>query len=300
VRPTPAIPAETALARHRGRVALALAYGFALAAALGVGRGLHGREPLWVAAFADVIATGAVFLVSMATNNSSIYDPYWSVAPIPVVLYWASVGGFRLRAVLVVVLVCAWGVRLTANQLLRWRGLLEEDFRYRELRRRTGRAYWAASLVGIHLLPTAWVFLGLVPLYPALALPSRPLGPLDGLAVALASFAIALEAAADLQLRRFLARRNDRSEILSRGLWALCRHPNYLGEILFWWGLFLFGLSAAPHWAWAAIGPAAITLLFLLVSVPWMDRRMREGHAAYEERLRSTPSLLPWPRRRPS
>jgi steroid 5-alpha reductase family enzyme len=80
-------------------------------------------------------------------------------------------------------------------------------------------------------------------------------------------------------------------------VWAWSRHPNYLGEVLFWWGIFLSGLAASPAWAWSAVGPLAITLLFVLVSVPWMDRRMASRHPAWTERLRTTPALLPWPRR---
>ena len=287
-------PPEPARTRGRGLAALALAYATALAVALAVARALHAQGPLWMAAWADAAATCAVFLFSVGHDNSSIYDPYWSVAPVPIVLGWASAGGGGLRAVLVAALVCAWGARLTANQLVRWGGTGDEDFRYLELRRRAGRAYWPVSFFTVHLFPTAWVFLGLLPLYPALALPARPPGPLDAAAALVAAGGIALEAAADLQLRRFLRHRRDPSEVLARGLWVRSRHPNYLGEILFWWGLFLFGLAAAPRWAWTAVGPLAITALFLLVSVPWMDRRMLARHPAFAERLRTTPALVPW------
>ncbi len=285
-------------ARRRARAILALAYGAALAVALAVAGALHGSDPLRIAAWADLAATGTVFAFSAAHDNSSLYDPYWSVAPVPIVLYWAATGGGGVRAVVAASLVCAWAARLTANQLVRWGGLADEDFRYVELRRRTGRGYWPASLLAIHLLPTAWVFLGLLPLYPALTTPGRAPGPLDALAVAVAAVGIALEAVADHQLRRFLRRRRDPSEVLSAGLWATSRHPNYLGEILFWWGLFLFGVAAAPRWAWTVAGPLAITALFVLVSVPWMDRRMLARHPAFAERLRTVPALVPWRRRR--
>jgi steroid 5-alpha reductase family enzyme len=197
----------------------------------------------------------------------------------------------------VLLAVGVWGFRLTWNCLLRWRSLEHEDFRYREIRARTGRLYWPASLVSIHLMPTAWVFLGLLPLYPALAAPARFPGWLDLAAAAVALGAVALEAAADRQLRRFLATRADPSQVLDTGLWSLSRHPNYLGEVLFWWGLLLFGLAADPAWAWTAVGAVSITALFLLVSVPWMDRRMLARHPAWAERMRRVPALLPWPRR---
>ena len=286
-------------AEHRRVLAwVGAAYAVALAAAVAVGLVLRGRHPILVAAAADAAATLAVFAFSVATDNSSLYDPYWSVAPLPVALYWSLAGG-RLgpRQALVLLAVLAWGARLTWNCLRRWRSLDQEDFRYREIRARTGRLYWPASLFAIHLFPTAWVFLGLLPLYPALAAPVRPVGWLDLLAAAVALGGTAVEAMADRQLHRFLRERADPSAVLERGLWALSRHPNYLGEVVFWWGLFLFGRAADPAWAWSAAGAIAISALFVLVSVPWMDRRMLARHPAWAERMRRVPALLPWPRR---
>ncbi len=278
--------------------ALAIAYGAALAVALAVGWALRGRHPVLVAAAADVAATLVVFAFSVGHDNSSMYDPYWSVAPVPIALYWASLGGGAdgLRRAWVLAVVLAWAARLTGNQLARWGGLHDEDFRYAELRARSGRWYWPLSLAGVHLMPTAWVFLGLLPTFPALAGPGRRLNALDVVAAIVTGGAVLLEAAADARLRAFVRTRRDPAAVLDTGVWALCRHPNYLGEILFWWGLWLSGVAAAPGWAWAFVGPAAITLLFVFVSVPWMDRRMVSRHPAWAERLRSVPALVPWPR----
>jgi steroid 5-alpha reductase family enzyme len=287
--------------RARALAALAVAYGAALGVAVAVGLALRGHHPILVAAAADAAATVTVFAFSVRHDNSSLYDPYWSVAPVPIALYWAlraDGGGSGLRRAWVLAVIAAWGVRLTANQLARWRGLGDEDFRYVELRGRAGRWYWPLSLAGVHLLPSAWVFLGLLPAFPALARRGGGWGALDVAGVLVAGGAVVLEAIADGQLRRFLRARRDPAAILASGVWAVSRHPNYLGEILFWWGLFLSGVAAAPGWTWSAAGPIAITVLFVRVSVPWMDRRMASRHPGWRERLRSVPALVPWPRRR--
>jgi steroid 5-alpha reductase family enzyme len=288
--------------RAHALAALGTAYGTALALGIAVGWALSGRDPVLVAAAADAAATLVVFGFSVRHDNSSIYDPYWSVAPVPIALYWASLPaadpGTAARRAWVLAAVCLWAVRLTANQLARWRGLGDEDFRYVELRGRAGRWYWPLSLAGIHLAPTAWVFLGLLAAYPALAGRGGGLGALDVVAAAVAGGAVLLEAVADGQLRRFVRARRDPGEVLASGVWAVSRHPNYLGELLFWWGLFLGGLAAAPRWAWAVVGPLAITALFVAVSVPWMDRRMAARHPGWAERTRGLPALFPWPRRR--
>ena len=285
-------------APRRELAAVCLAYVAALLVALGTGWVLRGRGPVLVAALADLAATLVVFCFSVRHDNSSVYDPYWSVAPIFIVAGWAfsAPGGPGVRAVVVCVLVTVWGLRLTANWVARWRGLGDEDFRYAEIRARTGRLYWPASLVTIHLLPTAWVFLGLLAAWPALEGDGPAAGVLDAVAVAVTAGGIAVEAVADRQLRRFLRSRRDPSAVLETGLWSLSRHPNYFGEITFWWGLWLFGLAADPGWAWSVVGPLSITLLFALVSIPWMDRRMLSRHPAWAGRM-STSALVPWPRR---
>jgi steroid 5-alpha reductase family enzyme len=283
--------------RARDLLLVVLAYAVALVVALAVGWALRDRHPILVAAAADLVATLVVFGFSVGYDNSSLYDPYWSVIPLPIAIYFAAAGEPGLGQLLLLALVALWGARLTGNWAARWRGIRDEDFRYQEIRGRTGRFYWPASFVSIHLLPTIWVFLGLLPLYPVLARPSRLTTPAIA-ALIMTAAAIAIEAIADRQLRAFLRTRRDPEAVLDKGLWAYCRHPNYLGEILFWWGLYLFGLAAEPAWAWSVVGPLSITLLFVFISVPWMDRRLLLRHPAWAQTMRSLPALLPWLRRR--
>lgn len=283
-----------------GRVYVVVSYLVALAVGMAVTRALPAMHPGWVVLIADLVATVAVFAASVLLDNSSVYDPYWSVVPPIVSVYWLAQGGtasIGMRQVALVILVFVWGIRLTANWARRWGGPADEDFRYREIRGKTGRLYWPASLVSIHLMPTLWVFLGMLPMFPALT-GGGALGVVDAIAFAVTVVAIGVEAVADKQLRRFLRSAHEPGSILGTGLWARCRHPNYLGEILFWWGLFLFGLAAQPRWAWTLVGPVSITLLFVLVSVPWMDRRMLSRHPAWAEQLKTVPALLPRWRRR--
>lgn len=282
----------------RGRLlwVVALAYGLGLLAAAAVGLALQDRSPLLVGGLADGAATLVIFGFSVAYDNSSLYDPYWSVAPIPLALYWARPSA--PRAMLVLALVSVWGVRLTYNCLARWRSLEDEDFRYAEIRQKAGKLYWPASLVSIHLLPTGWVFAGMLAAYPALRGQGRPLGWIDALGLLVAGGAILIEALADRQLRTFLRTRTDSRRVLDTGLWSISRHPNYLGELVFWWGLWLLGVAADPGARWTALGPASITLLFLFVSVPWMDRRMLARHPDWARQLKEVPALIPfrWPR----
>ena len=292
--------------RSHSAFALLLAYlvaGSVAVAAAAYFRGrMPGLHPVLVAAAADLAATIVVFVFSAAFGNSSIYDPYWSLAPVPIALAFFLAGtaggtaGVWPRQAAVLLLLLAWASRLTANCLVRWRGLDHEDWRYAGYRRlRAG--YWPVSFLGFHLVPTVLVFLGCLSLWPALTSGRAP-GAVDYLALALTILAIGIEATADYQLQRFLARKGSEKRVIDEGLWRLVRHPNYLGEVLFWWGLWVFGLAADPSWWWTIAGPAAITLMFVFISVPMMDRHLLAGRPAYARRLREVPALLPWRRPR--
>jgi steroid 5-alpha reductase family enzyme len=269
--------------------------------AWGVVVALPDRHPIWVALWADLAATVVVFAASMAVGNSSLYDPYWSVAPPVIAVGWVVWAGddLTLRQGAVLVLILAWAVRLTANWALTWRGLSHEDWRYVQMRDQVGgRApWWLVSLTGVQVMPTLVVFAGMLAVFPAVTETGRSFGVLDAAAAALTAAAIALEATADRQMHRFTADPANRGRVIDRGLWRYSRHPNYLGEILFWWGLWLFGLAAAPGWWWTVVGPLAMVLLFAVVSVPMMDRRSLQRRPTYAEHMRRVPAILPLPRR---
>lgn len=277
---------------------VAVAYAFALAVGWAVTRAFGpGVHPLWVGAAADAAATVAVFAFSVAFDNTSVYDPYWSVAPIAIAAWLAArpeaAAGPVARKALLIGLVALWGVRLTYNWVAGSPGLSHEDWRYADLRRKTGRAYWLVSLLGLHSFPTALVYLGCLSMYPAFT-SVRPPGPLDAAAAAVTLGAIAIEAIADEQLRAFRRRRKAPSEMLDTGLWAYSRHPNYFGEVLFWWGVFLFAVAAgSPPW-WSVSGAIAITLLFVFVSIPMLDRRSAERRPEYRAYMKRVSALVPW------
>jgi steroid 5-alpha reductase family enzyme len=276
--------------RATGFAVVAATYPVAGGVAWAVARALAGSHPLTVTFWADIAATLVVFLASMAVGNSSLYDPYWSVAPAVVVVAWTTQHG-GLRPVIVEVLMLIWAVRLTANWARGWRGLGHEDWRYVQIREQNRAPWWLVSLTGIQLMPTLTVFAGLLAVWPAMR--DRPLNGIDAAAFIVTAAAIAVEATADIQLHRFTGDPANRGRIADRGLWRVSRHPNYLGEIAFWWGMWLFGLAAAPSWWWTVAGPIAMVLLFAFVSVPMMDRRSLARRPAYAEHMRRVPALLP-------
>ncbi len=298
-----ASPCASNAGRRRAFALTGAAYATAVAAAavsIIWGTAPAAQHPIMQAAIADGVATLVIFGFSFGFRNSSLYDPYWSVAPPCLGLMWWWLLGDVAdpRAWLVMGVVLCWAVRLTCNWARGWQGLAHEDWRYAALKARLGALYWPVSLLGIHLFPTVLVFLGCLPLYFVLSAPAAALNGLDAAALLVAVAAIWLEARADRELARFRANRESPRALLDSGVWAWCRHPNYLGEIGLWLALALFGWAAGAVSAWNFAGFAAMILLFELVSIPMIEAKLvaaKPGYAAYRRR---TFRLLPLPGRK--
>jgi steroid 5-alpha reductase family enzyme len=269
-----------------------------IAAAVFAGSLLPVTNPLWKACLMDVAATLLIFALSVLFDNSSMYDPYWSVAPMALAGYWiflaASGGADPTRILLIALPMAVWGCRLTGNFVRNWKGFRQEDWRYEGYRLTMGRWYWAVSLTGIHLFPTLIVFAACVPVYFALASAGAPVGAMDFIAFAVASGAIIVEAVTDDQLYRHFRKNPDRTVTMKSGLRRYSRHPNYFGEVLFWWGMYLFVLAADPSYWWTVFGPAVVTALFLFISIPMIEKRMLAGRPDFEEYRKGVSALVPW------
>ncbi|MBW2225444.1 MAG: DUF1295 domain-containing protein, partial [Deltaproteobacteria bacterium] len=141
------------------------------------------------------------------------------------------------------------------------------------------------DLFGIHLFPTVEVLLALSGAWVALTAGTAPLSWVDIVALAVTAGAITIETVADQQLVAF-AKVKRPGEIIKTGLWAYSRHPNYFGELAFWWGLYFFGLAADPGYLWTIAGPLMMTAMFVGVSIPWMDQRSSERRPEYAEHVK--------------
>lgn len=255
--------------------------------------GLMGGGPDLRLGAASFAATLLVFAVGHRLGNASLYDPYWSVYP-PLagfwLLFWPG-DAHPVRGILALVLVCVWSGRLTANWAIGWAGIAHQDWRYLDLASKTGEFYPWVNLGGIHLFPSFMTWVGTFGLTAAMATGGAPMNAWDPVAAAVMVAGILLEAIADEQMRAFRAENTDPDRVMDRGLWAYSRHPNYLGEILFWLGLGLFGVAAGGG-ASMLLAPALMLAMFLGVSIPMMETRqgLKAGWASYARRV---PSLIP-------
>jgi len=255
-------------------------------------------NPLVNAFIADVIATAIIFAFSAYFKNSSFYDAYWTVIPPFLLLYWLAQSSIDipfLRLFLVTALVLFWASRLTLNWAYHWHGIQHEDWRYVMLKNSNPKTAPLIDFFGIHLFPTLQVFACMLPVYALLCLGNKPLNGLDFVAALITFGAITIQMIADLQLDKFNANKKS-GDIIETGLWAWSRHPNYFGELGFWFGLYLFGLSSTPSaWLWMAIGFVAMTLMFVFASIPMMEKRSLESRPGYQNTMDRISMLIPWP-----
>ena len=241
-------------------------------------------------------ATLVVFVASSIYKNSSFYDPFWSVAPIPIALYISIYPESEIiyaeKIYLFLIPILFWALRLTFNWIRRWEGLLDEDFRYIDLK--SLRFSRLVDLFGIHIYPTLQVNLSLFPIYYALSVSTNEVGILLYLASLFTVLAVTLELVADEQMRKFRSNVSNKGKTMRQGLWSYSRHPNYLGEILFWWGLYFMTISIDINYWYLFICPLIMNLMFSLITCQMMDNRSLERRPDYADYMKSTRQLIIW------
>lgn len=237
-----------------------------------------------------------LYVASQIAGNGSTFDAWWSVMPPALAIWFAVVvdgeGGSGVRRWLVAGLALLWGARLTANWAIGWSGLAHEDWRYQKLYGDVPMPRWAVSLTSVHLFPLIVVTLGSWPVAVVASEHDSAFGPFDVAAIVVVLVGVALEHFADVDLRRF-NRTKKSGDILNTGLWARSRHPNYLGEMCWWWGLWLFALAALPDMWWSGVGALAMTVMFLAASIPLAEKRSAERRPGWADYKARTPMLIP-------
>jgi len=267
---------------------------YVIASWIGTSVFLHIQGALWLRLLAaDIAATLFVWGVSFAFHNASIYDPYWSVQPIVILaLLLIQEGSFDMGSILFIAVILFWGIRLTANWAYTFKGLGQQDWRYDRIKDKTGEFYQVVNLVGIQLMPTFIVYLCILPaVYYIMGQSEFSLLSLFGLAISLSG--AVLQMTADIQLHAFRESTEDKSKIIRTGVWKHSRHPNYFGEIMMWWGVYLAMLPSHTGLWYLLIGAFANTILFLFISIPLSEKHLagyKEGYAAYQKVTRM---LLP-------
>jgi steroid 5-alpha reductase family enzyme len=246
------------------------------------------------AAFGVMLAT---FAVALRKGVHRVVDSAWGIGFAAVALVTCAVSagsGDTGRRVLVTVLTAAWGLRLAVHIARRGRGHGEDPRYERLLAKAPGSRTWYA-LRTVYCLQGALVWLVSLPVQAASYAPG-PLGVLAWAGTAVWAVGLCFEAVGDAQLTRFKADPGHRGRIMDRGLWAWTRHPNYFGDFLVWWGLYLVACDArVPGAAAGAVSPLVMTFLLTRGSGKALLERHMAGRPGYAEYAARTSGFFPWP-----
>lgn len=246
-------------------------------------------NPLIRLFLADVLATVVVWGFGLLYENVSVYDPYWSVFPPIAFLLWAFyMDIWSVPVILLLIASWYWGWRLTRNWVITFKGIGHEDWRYTKYRSQHPLVFHIINLFGLNMMPTLVVFAAMLPglkLFETFA----PANILTYLGCIVCIVSATIQLIADKQSHDFRAAHP--GKVCNVGLWKHGRHPNYFGEIQFWWGIWIMyaSLNGIDMYIGGAI---AMTALFLGISVPLMEKRQLANKPDYAEYRRQTRILI--------
>ena len=250
-------------------------------------------------AFWDFCETTLLYGLAFALNSVCIIDFYWKIAPLIQISFLAlqryRSGDLHFKHLVSFLLMSTWGIRLLYNYIRSWPGLKFLDFRVKHYQDKIPQLlFWPAAFVIFFLVSGVFLFLGKLPLL-MFMIESDDVFQFE---ICVGWFFIGLgifiETLADYQLYAF-RKKGLRNVILDEGLWFYCRHPNYTGELLVWWGVFLSGIEIFYMYKWTIIGAVMLSVMFAFGSAPWMDEHLGEKRKDYKEYMKKNRgSIIPW------
>jgi Predicted membrane protein len=245
--------------------------------------------------------------LSVRINDVSFVDAFWGAG----MGVMALVSYFQLDtpgalAVLLTVMTCAWGFRLGAYLFARW-WKEGEDKRYKQILKkdREKESFAFAALTKVWLGQAALLMAVSSPAQVGILASAQP-APITALAYAgLAVYLIGIffEWVGDWQLVRFKSDPDNEDKVLNTGLWRYTRHPNYFGDFMAWWGIWLVCASAGWEYAlYTVVGPLFLTFTLtkwsgVSLTEKNMDKSKGDKYADYKRR---TSSFFPLPPQSPA
>jgi len=244
----------------------------------------------------DVIATLIIWLISLIIKNSSVYDPYWSLTPMILIIYLMIINFLNLNLYHFILIgaFLSWSLRLTINWMTTFEDRHWEDWRYQMFRQNNSPWMWhIINFFGIQMMPTLLVFAAFLPLVFILQ-GSATIWTLIASFIIFSGFL--LQFFSDIHIHKFL-RETKEKKVCEVGLWYYSRHPNYLGELLIWIGVFGALMLIDPSYYFLGAGMIMMILLFEFISIPMMEKRQLQRRKDYARYQKTTSRLIPLPKR---
>lgn len=241
---------------------------------------------------ASLLINLMMFVIAFLRQTDTLTDISYAVSFGAVALAALVMGERSATSLLTLLLVAAWAVRIGSFLLRRIRRI-KIDHRFDGMRESFWKflRFWVlqAITVGVVMLPVVLASSGIEGGLPILTM----VGAL------IAVLALTVETLADNQKQRFMQNSHNKDKWIDVGLWRATRHPNYLGEITFWVGIYLASAPLLAGWALfvGVAGPLFIASMIIFVSgIPLLEKSADarwKSQAAYRSYKRTVPVLVP-------
>ncbi len=231
------------------------------------------------------------FVISLLIKRNDIADIAWGLGFISVVIFLFITQAQTLQSSIVYLLTIIWGIRLAIHIGVRTKGK-PEDFRYKKWRDEWGKYFVLRSYLQVYLLQGFFMWIISVPIIVVSMAKNQPISPFMFVGLIIWLIGFAFESIGDYQLMQFIKHKQNKSDIMQTGLWKYTRHPNYFGEVLVWWGIFIMVLPL-QYGIWAIISPITISFLLLYVSgIPMLEAKYKD-HQAFQDYKKRTSAFFP-------
>lgn len=234
------------------------------------------------------------FIVGTIIKNNSIVDIGWGFGFVLTAWLLFIINGYNLVALIINILVSLWGLRLFYH-ILKRNAFKEEDFRYKKWREQWGKYVIPRAFFQVYMLQGVFMFVvGLTVNYVNVVKLNFNWYILIGVVVWIIGYLF--EVIGDKQLKDHINNEAMKGKLLKTGLWKHTRHPNYFGEALMWWGIYIIVIMASNAW-YLVVSPLSITILLRFVSgVPLLERKMKERDG-WDEYAKHTSAFIPFLKR---
>lgn len=232
------------------------------------------------------------WLISLRLRDVSIVDSIWSIMFLAATIVYFALSSADLRNIILLAMVGLWALRLAGH--LTWRNWGKaEDKRYQDIRQKYSPYFEIKSLYIIFVFQAVLAWIITLPLLVSMTSPGNYLS-LEIIGFALWAIGLSFETIADWQLARFKSQAENRGKVMNKGLWRYSRHPNYFGECLIWWGIYLFAVSSGGWWT--VVAPLLITWLLLKFSgVTLLEETIVNRRPRYADYIKTTNAFIPGP-----
>ncbi|TVR76570.1 MAG: DUF1295 domain-containing protein, partial [Chitinophagaceae bacterium] len=248
---------------------------------------------LWQAAQIIFVYMCLFFLLAQFLKDNSIVDIGWGIGFLittSLLIFMHQL--ISIPLLLLLLIISIWAVRLSTHIFVRNKGK-GEDYRYAQWRKDWGKWIYIRGFLQVFMLQGFFMW---VILFPVLTVIYSEISTFSfwhaaGLLIWITGFYF--EAIGDYQLLKFKKNPDNKGKIMTTGLWKYTRHPNYFGECVMWWGIFIYSIPSG-YLLLTIISPLVLTWLLLKVSGVAMLERKYKGNPAFEAYAKRTPAFFPW------